>query len=328
MSALNFGALRILSIGYHVGRMGIRRNGIERAKNRVTQRLFSKINLNAHILPAICALTLGLGAMLPATTATAKSLHSEALSFHETQSFFDEAFTLARTRAVDLRRWDGTEHFCFIWNDQNTPLRSFAPKTIDLIARTYSLVFTQSHTTKFSNCDQNQTSIYVFVGAYPGNAKLGTMLEDLVGKPPPKGIISSFPVLGASITLPGPRNRDFIFVATKQDNNVPDLLDSHAIFLEELLHSLLGASDVEAVSSISQLAEVQSDGNYSEWYRHNPRGWCMIDFLFLELVLGRMQAVGSGFNELRVYMSSNYSDLMTKSAQQRRQLAELSDQRC
>jgi len=276
----------------------------------------------------IAAICLAATMLVGLSNPSAQTLHSDDLSLNETRVFFDQAFSLSKERGVDLRRWDGTEHFCFIWQDRRSSLRSFAPKTINQISAAYSLAFTHSHVQNISQCNQDRTSIYVLVGIFPGTDKLSALLEDLVGTRPPEGIIKTFPVLGVSITLPGPRNRDFIFVATKQDRNAPDLIDSKAIFLEELLHSLLGASDVDTLQSISQLGEVESDGDYRKWYNNNPRGWCMIDFLFLELVLGRMDAVGGGYDDLRFYMSSNYSELIQSSLQKRRQLVQLSDQRC
>ena len=255
--------------------------------------------------------------------------------------FYNATFERLRKTGMPLVRWAGDEHFCIIWNDPDTRLRRFVPRVIADLSRVYALDFSVSEVATHHECPSTQTDFYVWIGKNPGKAGFAEILEDLSGSRPPMSFLERLPdtrpartfvstdsALGLSMLLPGSRPREFLFVDSQPPDHLRHLVDLEAIFLEELMHALLRAGDVLAERSISMMAEVIPDGGYAEWYTRNARGWCAVDFVFLELAFGESAETSKGFYSARRHLQRNFTDLNRRAARRRSALRHLSDSRC
>jgi len=267
-------------------------------------------------------LTLGICALFACSPATPIDLPTAL-------KIYDDAFARAQETRKFVVRWTGDEHFCIAWNHADSPLRSIVPNSIRAVSGAYNLSFSINEVDDVAQCDKSETDLYVWIGSNPGDEKLLDVLEDIGGSRPPKDYLTSSSLkLGLTTHLPGPRYREFIFVNDVTETRHHSIFDPKAVFFEELLQALLGARDIKADRLVSQIAAQEPNGGYARWYEFNARGWCTVDFLFLELVFGESSSTRRSFESVRRYLKSNFSALSDAALRRRALLTDLADDRC
>jgi len=239
---------------------------------------------------------------------------------------FDMAFAPKYSDRVGnplLRIRTGTEIFC-IQEDASTPI-SVRQLIVDL-STTFDLQWTQDIVKDLSECSED-TTFYVLHDKHLDQSKVSNLLFEIVGSAPPE-LDKLFPddELGFNTTLPGIGNRVFVFIRLRED--VPNYI-SRSIMSEEILQATLSASDVTTSRIISLLGENVISDDYSLWFDHNPAGFCSLDILLMELLLGSsMPAHLTDMKELRDYMSSAFEELVDTAELRGQALYNYADPRC
>ena len=223
--------------------------------------------------------------------------------------------------------WKGDERFCVISFTRDKELLKSVISGIDDIRKAYELRFTIDFTSQVSKCDMFSTDIYILIGPNPGNAVFEEIIDKILG--------ASIPMhrekqLGFSMPIPGHEKRDFIFVASSPHGVTHHKINPIAIFREELLHTLASAPDVLSKEPlISQLFEVIPPSNsYSDWYKFNPLGWCISDFLLLEVRLGKWKELSKNPSKVRKLFEESFDQVLEKSLERRSLLESFRDDRC
>ena len=223
--------------------------------------------------------------------------------------------------------WKGDERFCVIPFTGDKELLKSVIGGIDDIRRAYELQFIIDFRLHVSKCDIFSTDIYILIGPNPGNSVFEEMIDKILG--------ASIPMkrerqLGFSMPFPGHKKRDFIFVASSPYGITHHEINPIAIFREELLHTLASASDVLSKEPlISQLFEVIPPSNsYSDWYKFNPLGWCISDFLLLEVRLGKWKELSKNPSKVRKLFEESFDQVVEKSLERRSLLESFRDDRC
>jgi len=254
--------------------------------------------------------------------------HDESLDHAKTMEVFDLVFEWSREKGRKLRLWNGDEHFCIIAPGGISDLSSFAEAAILSISATYELAFSSLTVGTVNGCDADETDVYVLLSSNPGYEGFATLLESIVGSRPPRNVVEFEHTLGFMMSLPGIQKRSFVYVPEFTDENLDHSGNSESIFLEELLHVLSGGSDFISETMISQMGAHMPAGGYEFWFEFNPRGWCSVDFLFMELLYGgKLDPVGR-FHPVRDFLNKNFSNLLQDSMRRRSELLEISDDRC
>lgn len=254
--------------------------------------------------------------------------HSDEPELGQTLEIYDLAFAASRDKKRRLLLWEGDEHFCIVADEVTGELSLFAKNAIEAVSETFGLSFTVVVTPHVSSCTKPRTRIYILLGQNPGYDGIADFLEIAVESRPPRSLLHYDGNLGFMMSLPGPVHRNFVFVSTSKELDSPHSTNEKAIFLEELLHVLLGGSDFVSDGIVSQLGENVPAGGYEFWYQNNPRGWCKVDFLFMELLFGDHLLRTARFEAARASLIQNYQMLQQGSLRRREILASLSDERC
>ncbi len=266
------------------------------------------------------AVVLGGGAL------TVHRFFSQGDTKNQTLDVFDAAFV---SKAVDrfgspvLRVRDGKEKFC-IQEPQTAAI--YSSKVILDLSNTFRQSWELYHVNNLSDCDIGETTFFVLQGRHPGESEFSKLVENIVGTKPqdPSSIFPEW-VKGLSVSLPGLGYREFIFASSYE--GVP-FHSERSILLEELLQSILRASDIPSNEIISLLGEDSSIENYKLWFDKNPMGLCSVDILLLELVLGPSTSHLRTMEEMRTYLTSNFSELLEAAEVRGESLVQYSDQRC
>jgi len=181
-----------------------------------------------------------------------------------------------------VNRADGV---CILALDSGRGFQQKAEQIVGRMSQAFDLDLDVMTVRNMTDCVAAKTAYFVLLASNPGDAAIREVLGEIAGSPPPKEIGPFDGVLGMSLSLPGTMDRDFLFVDTTDDPAHAD--NRHAIFVEELLQSMLRAPDIPSETIVSVLGESYQSTDYSEWYNHNPRGLCRVDVILLELLVGK-----------------------------------------
>ncbi|MGZ2259398.1 hypothetical protein [Roseobacter sp. A03A-229] len=243
-----------------------------------------------------------------------------------TKFVFDAAFASKVTDSIRdpiLRVRSGSETFCI---QDNGATDVGAAALIADVSDAFQLDWTLVEVADLADCPAGETVFYVLQGARPDQAELLDLVETIVGSRPPNPD-AIFPewARGLSVSLPGPGNREFVFASSSAD--MPDEV-ARSILSEELLQSILRASDVPSTEIVSLLGEDLRNKDYAQWFHHNPIGFCSVDIILLELLLGPSTAGLHKMDQMRTYLASNFDDLLKAAETRGRGLTSYRDHRC
>lgn len=251
---------------------------------------------------------------------------NERLIAGQTLGVFEEAFAskvVDRFGSPRLRVRHGEEVFC-VQEPQITDIRS--SEVISDFSSTFELNWKLSHVENLADCDFDESTFFVLQGRRPKDAEFANLVEKIVGSKPqdPSSIFPEW-TKGLSVSLPGLGYKEFVFTSSYE--GVP-FHSERSIMLEELLQSILRASDVPSNEIISLLGEDLSVENYKLWFDKNPMGLCSVDIILMELILGPSTSHLRTMEEMRGYLVSNFSKLFKVAETRGENLIQYSDHRC
>lgn len=244
----------------------------------------------------------------------------------QTQQIFDGAFATKVTDGINnpiLRVRNGSETFCI---QEAVATKVPAGKLISDLSDAFNLDWKQIHVADLADCPAGETVFYVLRGERPDQTELLDLIEGIVGSRPPDPS-SIFPewARGLSVSLPGPGGRELVF-ASYGEGMPHDVANS--ILSEELLQSILRASDVPSTEIVSLLGEDLRDKDYAQWFHNNPMGFCSVDIVLLELLLGPSTTGLHKMDEMRAHLTSNFDELLEAAESRSLTLADYRDPRC
>ncbi len=256
----------------------------------------------------------------------ASGLFARADIIGDAREVFETAFASKVTAPIPnpiLRVRTGTEMFC-IESVEGT--RVPPADLIDALSDAFELGWKTVAVADLADCPAGETTFYVLQGQRPSQSELLDLIEGIVGSRPPDPD-AVFPpwALGLSVSLPGPGHREFVFASETRD--MPQEV-ARSILSEELLQSILRASDVPATEIVSLLGEDQRNTDYAQWFHHNPIGFCSVDVVLLELLLGPSTAGLHKMEQMRAHLSAQGDALLQAAAARAPALAAYSDSRC
>ncbi|MEL6587059.1 MAG: hypothetical protein AAFY65_19685 [Pseudomonadota bacterium] len=263
---------------------------------------------------------------LPQTTPTL----AEALEI------FDKAFPIPD--GVDptsaFRLWSGDEEICLIRGPGAGDLpERFAGHLYDL-SRTFGLSLSPQVAERAVNCDHHETAIYVFLGANPGDMRIRQIMSYTLDTPGDQhggdlGMALGFTqIYRPQQTIANPRPRIFVYSASDGTPIIDAPIQPQSIFLEEMLHALTLIADFETEEMRSITGIVSRPDDYTDWYETNARGYCVLDFVWLDLTLGKARPVTTDVQAMRRTLVRTYPDLLRRAAHHRQALSHLADPRC
>ncbi|WP_370400818.1 hypothetical protein [Sulfitobacter sp. JB4-11] len=222
-----------------------------------------------------------------------------------------------------LRVRQGSETFCI---QENHATRTWASTLIADLSDAFELGWRQILVDDLAACPEDITTFYVLQGARPDQAALLDLMEGIVGSRPPDPA-AIFPewARGMSVSLPGPGHREFVLASSYSD--MPHGV-ARSILSEELLQSILRASDVDATQIVSLLAEDLRNKDYSAWFENNPMGFCSVDIVLLELLLGPSTANLRKMDQMRAYLTTSFDALLEAAESRAKSLSLYRDPRC
>ncbi|MCV3272032.1 hypothetical protein [Roseobacter sinensis] len=244
----------------------------------------------------------------------------------KTQSIFDAAFASKISDEISnpiLRVRNGSETFCI----QEHSGAAFPPsRIVSDMAEAFELGWTQVLVDDLADCPTDSTTFYVVQGERPDQSELLDVMERIVGSGPPNPD-ELFPewALGLSVDLPGSRHRSFTFSTFADD--MPQEV-ARSIMTEELIQSILRASDVETTEIVSLLGEDLRNKDYSQWFHNNPIGLCSVDIVLLELLLGPSTSGLHKMEQMRAHLRTEFDALLAAAATRAQHLSEYRDDRC
>lgn len=245
----------------------------------------------------------------------------------DTLMMFDETFASkkAEARFVDpvLRVRDGFELFC-IQEDLSATTR--ASMLVKDVSEAFRLDLKLTLTNDLAKCPLEETTFYILQGERPETAKMVSLMDRVVGGVPsePDKVFLDW-AHGYSISLPGPGYREFAFSSSYA--GVPDHVVK-SILVEEMTHAILRADDVPTDKIVSILGEDLSVIDYVHWFVKNPEGYCSVDILLMELLLGPSTAHLETMGEMRTYIETDFRKLFRAAKKRARDLDYYADSRC
>ncbi|WP_300059057.1 hypothetical protein [uncultured Roseobacter sp.] len=268
----------------------------------------------------LAALLCGGLAALASTLLARDDISSQA------ERIFDGAFASKMTEQIGdpiLRVRTGTETFCI---QQDTAAGVPASTLISDLSEAFGLDWRQIEVDDLADCPADKTTFYVLQGARPAQGDLLDLVAGIVGSTPPNPD-AMFPdwALGLSVSLPGPGHREFVFATSVAD--MPGDV-ARSILSEELLQSILRASDVDSREIISLLGEDLRNTDYAQWFHNNPIGFCTVDIVLLELLLGPSTSGLHKMAQMRAHLTSDFDALLAAAETRAPKLGAYADPRC
>jgi len=245
----------------------------------------------------------------------------------DTLDVFDKAFDKHKKleRFVDpvLRVRDGLEHFC-IQEDEAATTR--ASTLVKDVSDAFGLDWKIHIVDHLIDCAHDETVFIFLQGELLEMSEMEALMERIVGDAPPD-MSAVFPAeaLGYSISLPGPGYREFAFAITHEALPDDALM---SILVEEFTHGLLRGSDIRVNHIVSILGEDHDVIDYHHWFLKNPKGYCAVDILLMELLLGPSTTHLETMREMRTYIETDFPKLFRATSKRARHLEQYADPRC
>ncbi|MEP3637090.1 MAG: hypothetical protein ABJN14_07510 [Paracoccaceae bacterium] len=240
---------------------------------------------------------------------------------------FTEAFQpMSEARYHDpIRKWNGIERVCLIHKDSEK-LSHEIESFLNLISENLNHNFRVFKVSDIIGCDQHSSKIFIVLSNEGNESSQKEYLSKIFDKRVAESYYQFGPLKGMSLTEAYPSNLTYIFVSTETLNG--DNEDALYVALEEISHSLLGGGDVVTDSIVSILGEDASGIDSENWYERNPRGLCMIDLMYFELLLGDLPPDKRRFSEVLDFFSDNYDDVSMRAIALKEVFLPYLDKRC
>ena len=88
----------------------------------------------------------------------------------------------------------------------------YVVSVIELLSNAFEQDFSTETVSDLRECSRQMVSFYIFLGDYPGNRGIRSLLTDLTNSVPPERFYHLEGALGATFTIPTAFSSDFIFV--------------------------------------------------------------------------------------------------------------------
>lgn len=227
--------------------------------------------------------------------------------------------------------WNKNKQFCLV-SETNTPLSQYISSTIANIAKVYDKGYFLTKVKNIDDCPRDYYSVFIMLGGNPGFTEFQKIFYSLIESAPEKNYANFGKQIAFSVKLNKKLRSSFIFL----DSTFGSRIGKHphrdfrtSIWLEELFHALSGGRDVASTDISSILGENHDVTSYSDLYTKNPRGFCQVDFMILELILnGDKYTEQRSFKSYYHYFEHNYNQLNSIAIERRNALQHLADPRC